>query len=121
MSPLTRSPPARKTGSGNFEPKAIPDQEQAAYPRSPSEECQDELSVSHKARKGADVGGIILLGEQLNNESTSSPKCLSSCGGGGGVTNGDEGDAQVCNATDTVAEKQTGTEGVSNTLAGVNT
>ena len=74
----------------------LPDfQQQTAYPRSPYEECQDELSVSHKARKGADGGGIILLGEQLDNESTSSPTFFALVWRGGGVTKGDEGDASV--------------------------
>ena len=96
----------------------LPDfQQQTAYPRSPSKECRDELSVSHKVLKGADVGGIILLGEQLGNESTSSTIILPSSGGGGGVTNGDEGDAQMCNGTDNVPEERAGT-GVSGNISG---
>jgi hypothetical protein len=113
VSLLTRSPPARKTGSGNFEPKTIPDQEQAAYPRSPSEECQDELSISHKARKGTDIG------EQLDNESTSSPFfCPRMEGVGVSPTAMSEGNSPVCNATATVPEERTGTEDLSNNVSG---
>jgi hypothetical protein len=47
-------------------------QKKTARPCSPSEEYQDTLSVNHEAQKGADIGGIILLDEQVDNESVSS-------------------------------------------------
>ena len=80
-------------------------------PCSPSEEYQDKLSVGYEAQKGADIGGIILLNEQVDNESVSSSKCLPSRGEGGGATNGDVGDAQMSNATDAVPEQMNGIRG----------
>ena len=93
-------------------------QEKTARPCSPSEEYQDTLSVNHEAQKGADIGGIILLNEQVDNGSAPSSNFLPLYGEGESATNGGVGDAQMSNATDVVPEEKMESERGSSNISG---
>ena len=119
LSPLPGAHSEPKLGHALVKDSILPDfQQKFARPRNPSEEYQDKLSVSHEAQKGADSGGIISLDEQVDNGSAYSSNFLPSGGEGGGATNGDVGDAQICNVIDDVPEGRTESEDMSNNISG---